>query len=205
MPFSEMTAQAFTDVLASKEPVPGGGGASALVGAVGTALASMVANLTTGKKKYAEFEPDLHRILDQAEMLKAELLAEIDEDARCFEPLSRAYGIPKDDSDRSEKLEDALRVACSAPMEIMHTAAQAIDLHAQLLEKGSALMQSDVGVGVLCCKTALEGASLNVFVNAKLMQDKEYAEALCDEAEDLLKTYGARADEVYKTVLAKLK
>lgn len=205
MPFSEMTAQTFTDMLASKEPVPGGGGASALVGAVGTALASMVANLTTGKKKYAEFEPDLRRILDQAEMLKAELLAEIDEDARCFEPLSRAYGIPKDDPERSEKLEDALRVACSAPMEIMRTAARAIDLHAELLEKGSALMQSDVGVGVLCCKTALEGASLNVFVNAKLMQDKEYAEALCGEAENLLKTYGARADGVYKTVLAKLK
>lgn len=205
MPFSEMTAQAFTDMLASKEPVPGGGGASALVGAVGTALASMVANLTTGKKKYAAFEPDLHRILDQAEMLKAELLAEIDEDARCFEPLSRAYGIPKDDPERSEKLEDALRVACSAPMEIMRTAARTIDLHAELLEKGSALMQSDVGVGVLCCKTALEGASLNVFVNAKLMQDKEYAEALCDEAENLLKTYGVRADGVYKAVLAKLK
>ena len=205
MPFSEMTAQTFTGVLASKEPVPGGGGASALVGALGTALASMVANLTTGKKKYAEFEPDLHRILDQADMLRGELLAEIDEDARCFEPLSKAYGIPKDDPERGEKLENALRVACSAPMEIMRTAARAIDLHAELLEKGSSLMQSDVGVGVLCCKTALEGASLNVFVNAKLMKDKEYAEALCDEADSLLETYGARADAVYTGVLAKLK
>lgn len=205
MPYSEMTAQAFTDVLASKEPVPGGGGASSLVGAIGTALASMVANLTTGKKKYAAFEPDLKRILEQADMLRAELLAEIDEDARCFEPLSKAYGIPKDDPQRAETLEDALRVACSAPMEIMRTAARAIDLHAELVEKGSALMQSDVGVGVLCCKTALQGASLNVYVNAKLMADREYAEELCDEADSLLEAYGKRADEVYAAVAAKLK
>lgn len=205
MPYSEMTAQAFTDVLASKEPVPGGGGASSLVGAIGTALASMVVNLTTGKKKYAAFEPDLKRIDEQADMLRAELLAEIDEDARCFEPLSKAYGIPKDDPQRAETLEDALRVACSAPMEIMRTAARAIDLHAELVEKGSALMQSDVGVGVLCCKTALQGASLNVYVNAKLMADREYAEELCDEADSLLETYGKRADEVYAAVAAKLK
>ncbi len=205
MPYSDMTAQAFTDVLASSAPVPGGGGASALVGAIGTALASMVGNLTTGKKKYAAYEPDLKRILEQADMLRAELLAEIDEDARCFEPLSLAYGIPKDDPARAEKLEDALRVACSAPMEIMRTAARAIDLHAELAEKGSALMQSDVGVGVLCCKTALQGASLNVFVNAKLMADREYAQELIDEAESLLETCGKRADETYAAVLAKLK
>ena len=205
MPFSDMTAQSFTDVLASAEPVPGGGGASALVGALGTALASMVANLTTGKKKYAAFEPDLKRILEQADMLRGELLAEIDEDARCFEPLSKAYGIPKDDPQRAETLEDALRVACSAPMEIMRTAARAVDLHAELLEKGSALMQSDVGVGVLCCKTALQGASLNVFVNAKLMADREYAQELIDEAESLLETCGKHADETYSAVLAKLK
>lgn len=205
MPFSDMTALAFTDVLASSEPVPGGGGASALVGAIGTALASMVGNLTTGKKKYAAFEPDLKRILEQADMLRGELLAEIDEDARCFEPLSKAYGIPKDDPNRAEKMEDALRVACSAPMEIMRTAARAIDLHAELVEKGSAIMQSDVGVGVLCCKTALQGASLNVFVNAKLMEDKEYAKELTDEADSLLETYGRRADETYAAVLAKLK
>lgn len=205
MSFSEMTVQAFTDALASGEPTPGGGGASALAGALGAALVSMVANLTVGKKKYAAYEPDLHRILDEAAMLRGELLAEIDEDARCFEPLSKAYGIPKDDPARSEKMEDALRLACSAPMEIMRTAARAVDLHAELLEKGSALMCSDVGVGVLCCKTALEGASLNVFVNAKLMRDRDYAEALCDEAESLLKTYGGRADETYAAVCAKLK
>ncbi|MGI5978542.1 MAG: cyclodeaminase/cyclohydrolase family protein [Oscillospiraceae bacterium] len=205
MPYSDMTVQTFTDVLASKEPVPGGGGASALVGAIGTALASMVGNLTTGKKTYAAFEPDLKRILEQAEMLRGELLAEIEEDARCFEPLSQAYGIPKDDPQRAETLESALRVACSAPMEIMRTAARAIDLHAELVEKGSAIMQSDVGVGVLCCKTALQGASLNVFVNAKLMADKAYAQELCDEAESLLETYGQRADETYAAVLAKLR
>lgn len=204
MPYSDMTAQAFTDVLASSAPVPGGGGAPALVGAIGTALASMVGNLTTGKKKYAAYEPDLKRILEQVDMLRAELLAEIDEDARCFEPLSR----PTASRRTIPRARKSWRTRCVSPAPRRWrscTAARAIDLHAELAEKGSALMQSDVGVGVLCCKTALQGASLNVFVNAKLMADREYAQELIDEAESLLETCGKRADETYAAVLAKLK
>lgn len=204
MSFTEMSARAFTELLASSEPVPGGGGASALVGAVGTALASMVGNLTTGKKKYAEFEQDIQQILEKAEKLRETLLTLIDEDAKCFEPLSRAYGLPKDDPKRDEIMENALHYACSAPLAIMKRAAEAIELHAELAVKGSTLMISDVGVGVLCCKTALMGASLNVFINVRLMKDELYANALKSETEALLEKYCELADSIYADVYAKL-
>ncbi len=204
MSFTELSSRAFTEILASSEPVPGGGGASALVGAVGTALASMVGNLTTGKKKYAEFEPDIQRILEKAELLRQALLALIDEDAKCFEPLSRAYGMPKDEPNRDEVMENALRIACSAPLAIMKRSAEAIELHEELALKGSSLMISDVGVGVLCCKTALMGASLNIFINLRLMKDIEYAGTLRSETDALLQKYCELADRVYADVFAKM-
>lgn len=205
MSFAEMSARSFTELLASSEPVPGGGGASALVGAIGTSLASMVGNLTTGKKKYAEFEDDIQRILAKADELRNALLALIDEDAKCFEPLSKAYGLPKDDPSRDEVMENALRLACTAPLAIMKTAAEAIELHAELAVKGSSLMISDVGVGVLCCKTALMGASLNIFINLRLMKNLEYAEALKTETDALLLKYCELADKIYADVFEKLK
>ena len=205
MSFAEMSAHSFTEVLASSEPVPGGGGASALVAAIGAALASMVGNLTTGKKKYAEYEPDIQRILAKAGQLREALLPLIDEDAKCFEPLSKAYGLPKDDPTRDETMENALRLACTAPLAIMKTAAEVIELHAELVVKGSSIMVSDVGVGVLCCKTALMGASLSVLINVRLMKDRVYAESLKAEADALIEKYCAMADKTYAEVLEKLK
>jgi len=205
MSFAEMSSRSFTEVLASSDPVPGGGGASALVGAIGSALASMVGNLTTGKKKYAEYETDIQRILKKADELRNTLLPQIDEDAKCFEPLSKAYGLPKDDPSRDEVMENALRLACTAPLAIMKTAAEAIKLHAELSVKGSTLMLSDVGVGVLCCKTALMGASLSIFINVRLMKDHEYAQALKEETDALLLKYCELADKTYSDVFEKLK
>lgn len=205
MSFDEKSLLSFTDELASSSPVPGGGGASALVGAVACALASMVGNLTTGKKKYAEYEADIQRIMADAEKLRSELLQLIDEDAKCFEPLSKAYGIPKDDPNRDEIMEKALINACSAPLTIMKSVAKVIDLHAELEQKGSRLMLSDVAVGILCCKTALMGASMNVYINLRLMKDKIYATKLRSEVEGLLSKYCTMADEIYNKVLEKLK
>ncbi|MEG1490767.1 MAG: cyclodeaminase/cyclohydrolase family protein [Oscillospiraceae bacterium] len=204
MTFSEQTLSNFAKVLASDAPVPGGGGASALVGAIGAALASMVSNLTSGKKKYAEYESDIQRILAEATELREALLHQIDEDAACFEPLSKAYGIPKDDPQRAEIMENALHLACTAPLSIMKTAARTIELHAELAVKGSRLMLSDVGVGVLCCKTALMGASLNIFINLRSMQNADYAAALKAEINALLKKYCTMADETYAAVFEKL-
>ena len=205
MPFVKATCEEFIYCLASKAPVPGGGGASALVGAVGMALGSMVGSLTVGKKKYADVEADIIALMDKAAVLQSELLRFVDEDATAFEPLSKAYGIPKDNPDRDKIMEDALRLACTVPMDIMLACARAIELHAEFAAKGSAVALSDSGVGVILCKSALMGASLNVFINTKYMKDKDYAAALETEADSLLNKYCALADETYASVMARLR
>jgi len=205
MSFAELNLKKFTDALASKSAVPGGGGASALVGAVGVALGSMVGNLTVGKKKYADVEGEIYAILGRAEQIRLELLNLIDEDAAVFEPLSKAYGIPKDDPNRAQVMEDALKLACSVPLKIMRTVCKAIDLHKELAEKGSALAISDVGVGVACCKAALQGASLNIYINTKFMQDREYAASLEKEADKMLAEYCKLADIIYEKVMGQIR
>jgi formiminotetrahydrofolate cyclodeaminase len=203
--FVKISCTEFVDVLASKAAVPGGGGASALVGAVGMALGSMVGSLTVGKKKYADVEADIIALMDKAAALQTELLRLVDEDAVVFEPLSKAYGIPKDDPNRAQIMEDALKLACSVPMDIMRLSAKAIELQDEFAKKGSVLAISDAGVGVAFCKAALQGASLNVFINTGSMTDKDYAAGIESEADALLKKYCVLADDIYGTVVAKLR
>lgn len=205
MRYITCSAEQFTEELASKAAVPGGGGAAALVGAVGAALGAMVGNLTIGKKKYAAVEAEIQTILAEITAIRTELLRLVDADAEAFLPLSKAYGIPKDDPTRSEVMESALRLACQVPMELMRTLGRAIELHAILGQKGSRLALSDVGVGVLCCKTALQSASLNVWINTKSMADREYAGAVEAEADAILQNYLPMADRVYAAVLAELR
>ena len=209
MSFLNQEIQAFTDVLASKASVPGGGGASALVGAVGTALGSMVGALTVGKKKYADVEAEIIELMKKADVVRAELLKQIDEDARVFEPLSKAYGLPKEtDEQKAEKekiMEACLHEACSVPMEIMVKCCEAIELQKEFAAKGSSLAISDAGVGVAFCKAALQGASLNVFINTKSMKQRDYADGLNKQALDMLAKYVPMADEIYESVFARLR
>ena len=205
MLFVNNTCIEFVDVLASKAAVPGGGGASALVGAVGMALGSMVGSLTVGKKKYADVEEDIIALMGKAAGLQTELLRLVDEDAVGFEPLSKAYGIPKEDPDRARIMEDALRLACTVPMDIMRACATAIELQGEFAQKGSVLAISDAGVGVVFCKAALQGASLNVFINTGSMTDKDYAAGIEAEADALLNKYNAMADEIYGSVVSRLR
>ena len=209
MSFLNQEIQAFTDVLASKASVPGGGGASALVGAVGTALGSMVGALTVGKKKYADVEAEIIELMKKADVVRAELLKQIDEDARVFEPLSKAYGLPKEtEEQKAEKekiMEACLHEACSVPMEIMVKCCEAIELQKEFAAKGSSLAISDAGVGVAFCKAALQGASLNVFINTKSMKERDYAAALNKKALDMLDKYVPMADEIYESVFARLR
>jgi len=207
--FEDFTIKDFIQELASKEPIPGGGGVSALVGSLGVALGSMVGNLTLGKKKYEDVQEDIKSILEEASALQGELLSLIQKDAEVFEPLSKAYGLPKETDEekqtRSMVLETALQDACSVPLEIMNKSLQAISLHEKLLTNGTRLEISDVGVGVLLCKSALMGASLNVFINTKLMKDKEYAEQINTQVNDLLIVGIKRADIVYQNVESMIK
>lgn len=208
MGFSTVQCDEFVTVLASKAPVPGGGGASALVGAVGTALGNMVGSLTVGKKKYADVEAEMYELKAKCDKLQAELLHLIERDAEVFEPLSKAYGMPREtEEEKAEKarvMEIVLKEACSVPMEIMEKCCEAIDVIVEFAAKGSALAISDAGVGVIFCKAALQGASLNVFINTKSMKNREYAEELNAKAEAMLAKYTVLADEVFAQVRGRL-
>ena len=209
MGFSTVPCNEFVEVLASKAPVPGGGGASALVGAIGTALGNMVGSLTVGKKKYADVEGEMYELKGKADALQKELLHLIERDAEVFEPLSKAYGMPRNtEEEKAEKarvMEIVLKDACSVPMEIMERCCEAIDLIEVFAEKGSTLAISDAGVGATFCKAALEGASLNVFINTKSMKNREYADELNKKADEMLSVYTKKAEEIYQSVAARLR
>ncbi|MCD8300325.1 MAG: cyclodeaminase/cyclohydrolase family protein [Clostridiales bacterium] len=209
---AEMTDRSckdFIEVLASKAPVPGGGGAAALVGAVGTALGDMVGSLTVGKKKYADVQDDVIRLQAEAKELEARFLELVQRDAKVFEPLSKAYGLPKETEEqkahKDQVLEAAYKEACSVPMEIMECCGKAIVLIHEMEKIGSVIAISDAGCGAACCRAALTSASLNVFINTKSMKDREYADKLDARANELLDTYVPMCDEVFEKVLGRLK
>ena len=209
MDFSAISSREFVEVLASKAPVPGGGGASALVGAIGTALGNMVGSLTVGKKKYAAVEAEMYVLKAKCDALQKELLSLIEQDANVFAPLAKAYGLPRETAEeKAEKarvMEMALKEACAVPIEIMEKCCEAIELMVEFAAKGSLLAISDAGVGAVLCKAGLEGASLNVYINTKAMADRTYAAELNARADAMLAHYPSIADEVFQTVQARLK
>jgi len=209
MDFMTQSCEDFVKVLASKEPIPGGGGAAAYVGAIGVALGNMVGSLTVGKKKYADVQDDIIALKAKADALQDDLLALVRRDAEVFEPLSKAYGLPRDtEEQKTEKarvMEDALKEAAGAPLEIMQKCCVAIDLHQSFADKGTAIAISDVGCGVICCKAALMAASLNVFINTKAMTDRAYAEEINAQANKMLESYTVKADQIYDQVLIRFK
>lgn len=205
MKMLEKPATQFLSELSSNAPVPGGGGASAAVGAFAAALGMMVTNLTIGKKKYADYEEEVKAVRDRLEGLRDQLIDLVDGDAVAFEPLSKAYGIPKDDPERDTIMENALYEASVVPMSIMETVLAAAKELEVLVEKGSKLAVSDVGVGILFAQAAIEGASLNVYINTKSMKDRDRAAALDAKADAIIAEGAALKERIYSGVLAAIK
>ena len=192
----------FVEVLASDAPTPGGGGAAALVGVLGTALGNMVGSLTVGKKKYAEVEAEIIALKAKCDALQKELLDQVEADEVGFLPLAKAYGIPKDDPNRDKVMTEATIIACSTPMHIMELCCEAIEAIAVFAAKGSRLAVSDAGCGAVCCKVTLQAASLNVFINTKGLKDRVVAEEMNAKCLGMLDKYGAMADEIFNSVKA---
>ena len=190
----------FTAVLASGEPTPGGGGAAALCGAVGAALCGMVASLTTGRKRYEAVETEIQQLLKRTNTLQDELLEQAAADAEGFLPLRRAYGIPKDDPARESVMQHAAEAACAAPLRIMELCVSALAAADRLAAIGSRLAVSDAGCAAVCCKAALQAASLNVFINTKSLKNRETAQAMNDKANGMLNAYVPKADEIFNSV-----
>ena len=192
----------FVEVLASDAPAPGGGGAAALVGAIGTALGNMVGSLTVGKKKYAAVEEEIIALKAKCDALQVELLNQVEADEVNFLPLAKAYGIPKDDPNRDKIMEEATIIACSTPMKIMELCCEAIDHIAVFAAKGSRLAVSDAGCAAVCVKAALQAASLNVFINTKTLKNRDVAEEMNRKANLMLNKYCQLDDEIFNEVKA---
>ncbi|MCI8349110.1 MAG: cyclodeaminase/cyclohydrolase family protein [Firmicutes bacterium] len=209
MRMTEKSCEYFVDVLASKEPVPGGGGAAALIGAVGTALSDMVGSLTVGKKKYADVQNEIAKLKTEAAKLEKEFINLVTRDAEVFEPLSKAYGLPKETEEeqkfKAEVMEKALDEACSVPLQIMECACKAVELTDAMSKIGTAIAISDAGCGAASLRAALSAASLNVFINTKSMADREKAEKLESHAQGMLDKYIPICDEIFARVLDRIK
>ncbi|MBP5655253.1 MAG: cyclodeaminase/cyclohydrolase family protein [Clostridiales bacterium] len=190
----------FIDVLNSDAPTPGGGGASALAGALSAALCGMVACLTTGKKKYAEYQDEIDEIIAATKALCVKMEDLIEEDAKAFGPLAKAYGIPKDEPGRDEVLENALVAAAEPPYRIVETAGEVRDIIVRLADIGSRLAISDVGVAAALCSATAKGAAMNVYINTKLMADRKTAERVNEDTRDLVRSICSDCDAVYNRI-----
>ncbi|AIQ91946.1 MULTISPECIES: methenyltetrahydrofolate cyclohydrolase [Methylobacterium] len=200
--------QTFLTELASAAPTPGGGGAAAISGAMGAALVSMVCNLTIGKKKYVEVEAELKEVLAKSEGLRVVLTGMIGEDVQAFDAVMGAYGLPKATDDekaaRAEKIQAALKTACDVPLACCRACRAVIDLAAITADKGNLNVVSDAGVAVLSAYAGLRSAALNVYVNAKGLEDRDFADERLKELEDLLAGAGALTEKVYEVVKTKV-
>ncbi len=200
--------ETFLTELASAAPTPGGGGAAAISGAMGAALVSMVCNLTIGKKKYVEVEAELKEVLAKSEGLRVVLTGMIGEDVQAFDAVMGAYGLPKATDDekaaRAEKIQAALKIACDVPLACCRACRAVIDLAAITADKGNLNVVSDAGVAVLSAYAGLRSAALNVYVNAKGLEDRDFADERLKELEDLLSEAGALTEKIYAVVKAKV-
>ena len=202
---TQLPCTAFIQALASRDPVPGGGGASAITGALGAALCSMAGSLSAGRKSLEASREELEQLLVQCQRIQIRLLELVEEDAAAFTPLSRAYSIPKGAPDRAKVMEQAALAACQPPLEIMRACCQAIDLLSEMLGRSSPALISDVGCGALLCRAALESASLNVYVNTRSLRDRTKAGALEEKADAMLEHYLPLADRISRAVLRRLR
>lgn len=207
--FAAMSCADFIGALGSSAPVPGGGGASAIAAAIAAALGNMVGCLTVGKKKYAAVEEELREKMARCECLQRELQELADRDAEAFEPLAKAYSLPRktpeEIEEREQVMEPALVKACLVPIEIMEKCCEAVTLLECFAEKGSVLAVSDAGAGAAICAGALKAASLNVFINTGSMKNRETAEAFNARADVMLEQYLPRAEAVYQDVFRRVR
>lgn len=201
----------FLGELASDSPTPGGGSVAALSGALGAALASMVCNLTVGKKKYVDVEDELREVLGMTETLRLELTRLIDEDAEAFDRVMEAMKLPKDTDEekaaRRAAMERALVEAASVPLAVMGKCVDVISLARVVADKGNRNAVSDAGVAALVGRAGAHAARLNVLINLSGIRSDEHRDFVGSSRaslEDLAGRADRLADEVMKDVLSKI-
>jgi formiminotetrahydrofolate cyclodeaminase len=198
----------FLDELASSAPAPGGGSAAALGAAIGAALVSMVANLTVGKKKYADVEEDIQGILDRSETLRRKCEDLLEQDVAAYTKVSQAYKMARDTDEqkdaRSAAIQEALKGATSVPMALAEACVEILKLCPESAEKGNVRAVSDVGVGALMAEAALRAAALNVWINLGSIKDEDFVQREGERLKALLEGKAQQKEEILKDVEAKL-
>ena len=206
--FTEQQLQTFLDQLASKASTPGGGSAAAIMGAMGAALLSMVANLTVGKKNYEHVDAEMRDLLARAEALRSQVTGMIQADVDVFDQVMAAYGMSRETEDdktvRSAAIQAALKAATDVPLACAQLCADIIELCRPVAEKGNLNVISDAGVAVLAAHAALRSAALNVYINIGGIKDDAFVRDRRDKLEFVLSGAGVATETVYDLVKSKL-
>ena len=194
---TDLTVKGFADETARESPAPGGGSVSAYMGAMGAALGTMVANLSSHKPGWDDRWEEFSQWAEQGLAIEQELLRLVDEDTEAFNKIMAAFGMPKaTDEDkrlRAEAIEKATLFAAQVPLQTMKTSMKVFALCKAMVEKGNPNSVSDAGVGALAARSAVLGAGMNVKINASSLKDKAAAQALVEEAQALIEQ--AKAEE----------
>ena len=185
MNLQDLTLKQFLEKTANNEPVPGGGSISALHGAVAAALTEMLANITIGKKNYSAVEETMKLNATKASALRTEFLNDINRDAEAYNLVFQAFRLPKDTDEqkvlRSEKIQEATKVAALVPMEVAERAFELLDLISETTRKGNKNAITDGCVAMMTCRTAVLGALLNVRINLASIKDERFVKELSEK------------------------
>jgi len=207
--YLDFSLEEFAQDLRSKKSMPGGGSVAAYALNLANGLASMVANFTSGKKKYAAYQADIEKILEKCQAFHRESMDMVDRDAEAFLPLAAVYKMPSDTDEEMEakyaQMQVCLTRAASVPLDLLRLSKKVLDLHEDLLEKGSIMLLSDVGVGVAMLRSAALSARINVMINIKDIDDQTYVTRTSEEVEDLVADIVKRSDYIYDEVFRRLR
>lgn len=199
-PLVRMDLRRFADETASESPAPGGGSISAYLGALGAALATMVANLSAHKKGWDDRWAIYSDWAERGQRLKDRLLFLVDEDTRAFNGIMAAFQLPKDTPEakvlRKQAIQTATRRAIEVPLEVMRLSSESFELIRAMAETGNPNSVSDAGVGALCARAAVLGAWLNVKINANGFEDKAFLEAVLAEGQALADAANTQEQEI---------
>lgn len=198
----DLNLQDFILETAGSEPVPGGGSISALNGAIAGALAQMVANLTIGKKRYVEVEEEMRQLASKAEALRTELVADIDRDSDAYRLVFEAFKLPKETDEekayRTAQVQERTKLAANIPMAVARRAHELLSLAEIVVAKGNSNAITDGCVAMMCARTAVLGALLNVRINLTSITDEAFVRALAEEADRLEADAIARERAVFE-------
>jgi formiminotetrahydrofolate cyclodeaminase len=201
---TDKTVTQFLNELASNSPAPGGGSIAALAGAVGAALASMVCNLTIGKKKYADVQDEMQSVLQQTELLRKELTQLIDKDTEAFNSVMAAFGMPKgtdqEQAARSAAIQEATKAATLVPLGVMQTCEKALFHARAVAQKGNKNSASDAGVAALMLQAGCAGAALNVRINLGVLNDNVFVQRTTQQCGEIIRNVEKMTVEVLAEV-----